>query len=257
MLKLKVCVVVCAVMLFASSASAVVGGAFHQSPESFCDDWQTAFPYQRNILIDFSTDPDTWPKDPTDPSGQRVDFQPGVNYELFGTHDLDWYESDWGEGDDVDWFDQFPVTGVPSTRQGFVGIVDQESRTGWITLHLDNDPTPRPLKHIYIELEYYTSGSGDLGMPGYNLPDGVYLVGNPKAVIEPLDDGWKLLRVCATFEPNPPWEEMTLYFLVEEFSPGTVLIDYIHVATECVPEPGTMALLGLGAVALIRRRRKD
>ena len=41
--------------------------------------------------------------------------------------------------------------------------------------------------------------------------------------------------------------------------PGTLLIDYMHIATECVPEPSTFALLGMVALGLLavawRRRR--
>lgn len=49
--------------------------------------------------------------------------------------------------------------------------------------------------------------------------------------------------------PNPETEKISMYF-----GPGTVL-DYIHVDTICIPEPATIALLGLGALSLIRRKR--
>jgi hypothetical protein len=49
--------------------------------------------------------------------------------------------------------------------------------------------------------------------------------------------------------PNPETEKISMYF-----GPGTVL-DYIHVDTICIPEPATVALLGLGGLALLRRKR--
>jgi len=230
-------------------------GSFNNPPSSLCSNWVTAFPYQRNVLFGFGTNPDNWPEDPT--GSGRVDFQPGVNCEHYGTNDADWYGSDWGDGDGIEWFDQDPTATVTATRQGVIGIYDDESTSGWITLHLDNSPDPNPLKHVYIEMEYYTDGSGNLGNPQYSLPAGTSLATCPDYSQETLADGWTRLNVCVAFEPNPEWEEITLSFNVDDYIQGTVLVDYIHVATECVvPEPATMALLALGGLAMLRRKHR-
>ena len=42
-------------------------------------------------------------------------------------------------------------------------------------------------------------------------------------------------------------------------NPGMLLLDYMHIATEWVPEPCTFALLGagtLGTLAFAKRRRR-
>jgi hypothetical protein len=48
--------------------------------------------------------------------------------------------------------------------------------------------------------------------------------------------------------PNPYVEKIS--FVI----PGTAVLDYIHADTICTPEPVTIMLLGLGAIALRRRK---
>ena len=64
-----------------------------------------------------------------------------------------------------------------------------------------------------------------------------------------LPDGWVRWTSWATLVPNPEWEEMTNVVTFED--PGMMLIDHMHIATECVPEPSTFALLGTGALGLL------
>ena len=53
--------------------------------------------------------------------------------------------------------------------------------------------------------------------------------------------------------PNPPWEELVTIVTVPVGS--YIIIDELHLATECVPEPATMSLLALGGFGILRRRR--
>jgi len=52
--------------------------------------------------------------------------------------------------------------------------------------------------------------------------------------------------------PNPYVEKIG--FFVTSPTGGPAVLDYIHVDTICTPEPITMVLLGLGAIALRRQR---
>jgi hypothetical protein len=185
------------------------------------------------------------------------DLQPALpgdvgNYDLEGWDDPILYPSDWfaWEGD-LRWWDQHPAGGG---RQGLIGI-EGEDQNLLLTWHLDNWPGG-PLKHVYVEADVYWTGAGHWQM-GMVLPPGVERGGNWKTVA--LGNDWYRVEWWFELLPNPLWEEFTWNLSTLAIAPGgTVLIDNWHVATECVPEPGTMALFGLGAVGLAgywRRRR--
>jgi hypothetical protein len=53
--------------------------------------------------------------------------------------------------------------------------------------------------------------------------------------------------------PNPYVEKVN--FDVMSAIGGLAVLDYIHVDTICIPEPTTIAMLGLGALSLLRRKR--
>jgi hypothetical protein len=53
--------------------------------------------------------------------------------------------------------------------------------------------------------------------------------------------------------PNPYVEKVNFY--VMSATGGPAVLDYIHADTICIPEPVTIALFGLGALSLLRRKR--
>jgi len=62
-----------------------------------------------------------------------------------------------------------------------------------------------------------------------------------------LGNGWTESTFNITVWPNPTEEWLTIK--------GDIMVDSLTIATMCVPEPATIAMLGLGGLALISKRR--
>jgi len=215
--------------------------------------WLTPPPYQRNIYIDFATDPsDTayWPPDPD----QGVDLVPDVNCVIEGTDDPTLYPSDWFDWiGDYDWIDTDP--GLPG-RQGLIGIDNRESGAVELMFHLDNMP-PGPFKHMWIEIEYLQLGTGEWDGAIYPEPSEDY---TREEFVDPTNQLWQRFNGWFLLRPNPPYEDTWVVLTTDPFEPGTFLIDHIHIATECsadiIPEPVSCVVFGVGLVGLAVRRRK-
>ena len=67
---------------------------------------------------------------------------------------------------------------------------------------------------------------------------------------DPAQDGWFVLDIGWRIEPNPNTETMYL-----EFWNSGANIDYVVIDTICIPEPMSILILGLGGLALVRRKR--
>ena len=87
---------------------------------------------------------------------------------------------------------------------------------------------------------------------------GVHAALAPQSVVfADLGDNYVITVDAVKIFPNPPWEHLTTVVQVPVGS--YILIDELHLATECVPEPATMMLRATGAaggLTLRRRRRK-
>lgn len=235
------------------AAAPTQAASFNVPPETQHPDWVTSFPYQRNILVDFTTNPSTWPDDPTSPiPGARKDLLPNVSAHHEGWDDPVLYPTDWfaWEGPLV-WSDTDP-TG--QGRQGIVGLESSAPDDLDLIWHIDNWDRPWMEKHFFVEAEFYTTDND--GLDQLISSTGQIEILNPNYVV--LADGWVRWWSWATLIPNPLYEEMiNTISLNPQQVPGAVYVDYFHIATECVPAPsiGAGGLALLSGLGLMRRRR--
>lgn len=256
------CAAFLAVLLFVVLAPCAVALPFINPPETYAGsgEWQTAFPYQRNAFIGFDTDPATWPKEP----GGQLDLLPGPppggdNYHLEGTLDSQLYESDWLQiAGPYTWL---PVD--PFLNSGRTGILLFNNLGGAsvlqvvLTWHIDNTLENLAVKDLWSELIWAQTGAQSSLNIAAGYPEGYHLNG-AKVAYGPvqLGNNWLAADGWAQIAANPPWEEASL--VINVAAGEAVMIDSWHTATECVPEPGTCALMGLGLLGLagwIRRRK--
>jgi PEP-CTERM motif-containing protein len=148
------------------------------------------------------------------------------------------------------------------------GTPDVE-REEWFTVYIPNEPNPNLTKEIWIEMTFLVSSVGHAGSIAEDIDLQVWANGNVYnddykfddiGSTDPVGFGQSLLgevwgRASATFSyfPQPRDETITLTGWLD---PGQyVILDQIDVDTRCIPEPTTMGLLGIGTLALIRRRK--
>ncbi len=201
--------------------------------------WYTPFPYQRNINVGFAVNPVASP-------GSGI---PGAVYE--GWLDPSLKVSDFVSfTGSVNWYGTVP--GISQT--GLIGIDNRSGSgvlTGTATFHIDNTPALNQFKDVWVEALALTGYQGANAWLSVLDPQGnpATFLGGPGAV--PYNDWW-LSDYEFRITPNPLYETVMWEF---EVPAGTYMfLDEAHIATECVPEPGTFSLLALGVLAVLWRR---
>jgi len=119
---------------------------------------------------------------------------------------------------------------------------------GQIDVYIPNRDIIDGWKDILLELVW---------KPG--MLDDPFLPNQPNILVTPWDqmeasrvdtdlgDGWVKSVYEITIWPNPAEEWIAIK--------GNILVDGLVITTTCIPEPATIALLGLGALALLRKRK--
>jgi hypothetical protein len=115
-----------------------------------------------------------------------------------------------------------------------------------IVLDIPNYVNSNPYKIIFLEATFF----GDLTNYIAEILDPASGVTNLGVEILPIGDGWNTLSASWEIIPNPDFEKIHLYFV----NSGAA-VDDVYVWTECVPEPATICLLGLGGLVLRKRRK--
>ena len=244
--------VLCLVTLLALAAGALAS-PFERPPEVYAPEWETPFPYQRNIDWTFDTNPR---------GGPSANGAPGAHYE--GYHDRFLWDSDYVQFEgQVGWYDRFNITDTVGW-DGMVGIDNRpgnEPVSGMALFHIDNWAR-NELKNIWVELDFILSDQAlmDAITMGIVPESGTSVVGDWQGDPRQLPNGLFRLNAWVQIAPNPLYEDFVL--MIEDVPPGNfALLDRLHIATEClpeqvIPEPATLCLLGVGLVAGALRRRR-
>lgn len=123
--------------------------------------------------------------------------------------------------------------------------------SGAMEFTIPNQNIPNPYKDIWIQITWakqaFLSEPVLSSVPGGTVELVRQVDLGPTGEPPPAGANWWHSTYKIRIYPNPASEVIRI--------DGTVMVDQIVIDTICVPEPATMALLGLGSLVLLRRRR--
>jgi hypothetical protein len=123
--------------------------------------------------------------------------------------------------------------------------------SGAAEIMIPNRPEPYPWKDIWVQITWAAQVPGAVPLPGELVWGGIAeLVQEqplePTMELPPVGETWMHSTYLIHLEPNPDHEIIRI--------DGSIMIDELVIDTICIPEPMTLGMLALGALALRRRR---
>lgn len=118
--------------------------------------------------------------------------------------------------------------------------------SGTIEVTIPNRPLPLPYKDIWVQITW--AKQVDTSTPVvWDMLSGIYGSLVQEIVLGPAPTGsWYHSIYQIHIEPNPVSEIVKI--------DGTLVVDQLVIDTICIPEPATIALLGLAGLMILRRR---
>jgi len=117
-----------------------------------------------------------------------------------------------------------------------------------VTMDIPNNKVANPYKEIVVEIVY----QGTI-VQNWATVDFSAFYSPVQSNVADLGNGWLKRTDLYHIEPNPNWERLC-YGFNPAVTGAPAAVDSIAVSTICIPEPMTMSLLGLGLVALRKKR---